>query len=131
VLSVDEKSQFYYDDFLGQISSGEKLAKNEDQVLLKLMSSVAATPRKRFVLTTREYILAQAKAEHERLARSSIDLYRFVVNCEEYGDFEKAKILANHLYFYGVPYKHIEALIEGARFRNIILVCPHFVCQGL
>lgn len=114
------KQVFYYDDFLGQISSGEKLAKNEDQVLLKLMKSIQATPRKRFVLTTREYILAQAKAEHERLANSEIDIYRFVVDCDDYGDYEKAKILANHLYFHGVPRKHIEALIDGAKFRKII-----------
>lgn len=114
------KQVFYYDDFLGQISSGEKLAKNEDRVLLKLMKSVQATPRKRFVLTTREYILAQAKAEHERLANSEIDLYRFVVNCDDYGDYEKAKILANHLYFHGVPRGHIESLIDGAKFRKII-----------
>lgn len=93
------KQVFYYDDFLGQVSSGEKLAKNEDRVLLNLMKGVASTPRKRFVLTTREYILAQAKSEHEQLARSDIDIYRFIVDCEEYGEFEKAKILANHLFF--------------------------------
>lgn len=114
------KQVFYYDDFLGQISSGEKLAKNEDRVLLQLMNSVAATPRKRFILTTREYILAQAKAEHEQLARAEIDIYRFVVNCEEYSEFEKAQILANHLFFFGVPQSHIESLIDGSHYRRII-----------
>lgn len=31
----DSKQVFYYDDFLGQVSSGEKLAKNEDGALLQ------------------------------------------------------------------------------------------------
>lgn len=114
------KQAFYYDDFLGQISSGEKLAKNEDRVLIKLMTSVASTPRKRFILTTREYILAQAKAEHEQLSRADIDIYRFVVDCEEYDDLEKARILANHLFFFGVPQSHIKALIDDRRYREII-----------
>src|SRR5690606_23277939 len=93
------KQVFYYDDFLGQITKGDKLDKNEDRVLLQLIGAVAHTRNKRFILTTREYILAQAKAEHEHLARSHIDLFRFVVKCEDYGDMDKARILANHLYF--------------------------------
>jgi len=36
----DSKQVFYYDDFLGQISSGEKLAKNEDGALLQLLRAI-------------------------------------------------------------------------------------------
>ena len=114
------KQVFYYDDFLGQISTGEKLGKNEDRALLQLIASIARTGNKRFVLTTREYILAQAKAEHEQLARSNIDLYKFVVRCEDYSDLDKARILANHLYFARVPQDHIAALVEGGAYRKII-----------
>lgn len=114
------KQVFYYDDFLGQISTGEKLAKNEDQVLLRLMASVAQSPRKRFVLTTREYILAQARSEHERLARADLDIFRFIVSCDDYSKFEKAQILANHLFFFDVPYPHIEALVEDKRYERIV-----------
>jgi hypothetical protein len=114
------KQVFYYDDFLGQISTGEKLGKNEDRALLQLIASIARTGNKRFVLTTREYILAQAKAEHEQLARSNIDLYKFVVKCEDYSELDKARILANHLYFARVPQEHIAALVEGRAYRNVI-----------
>ncbi len=78
-----------------------------------LMAAVARTPNKRFVLTTREYILAQAKKEHEHLSRSHIDLFRFVVECEDYTELDKARILANHLYFAKVPQAHIAALVAG------------------
>lgn len=114
------KQIFYYDDFLGQISTGEKLGKNEDRALLQFIDLVHRSSNKRFILTTREYILAQAKAEHEQLARSEIDLYRFVVACEDYSDEEKARILANHLYFAHVPQEHIAALVEKRTYLSII-----------
>lgn len=117
---ADVKQVFYYDDFLGQISTGEKLGKNEDRALLQLLGAISRTANKRFVLTTREYILAKAKAEHEQLARSKIDLYRFVVSCDDYSELDKARILANHLYFAQVPQKHIAALVEDRKYRKII-----------
>ena len=114
------KQVFYYDDFLGQISTGEKLGKNEDRALLQLIEAIASTANRRFVLTTREYILAQAKAEHEHLARAKIDLYRFVVSCDDYSELDKARILANHLYFAHVPQEHIAALVDDHTYRKII-----------
>lgn len=118
--SSDTKQIIYYDDFLGQISSGEKLGKNEDRALLQLVASVGQTANKRFILTTREYILAQAKAEHEQLARSNVDLYRFVVACSDYSELDKARILANHLYFSHVPQEQIAALVERQAYRRIL-----------
>ena len=114
------KQVFYYDDFLGQISTGEKLRKNEDRTLLQLIGAVRRNANRRFILTTREYILAQAKVEHERLARADLDLYRFVVSCEDYSEFEKAQILANHLYFANMPQEYIAALIRNRDYRRII-----------
>jgi DNA polymerase III delta prime subunit len=114
------KQLFYYDDFLGQISVGEKLDKNEDRVLLQLVESVARTAHKRLLLTTREYILAQAKVQHERLSRSDIDLHKFVVSCSDYSDVDKARILANHLYFWNVPQSHIRAIIASRTYKEII-----------
>ena len=114
------KQVFYYDDFLGQISTGEKLGKNEDRALLQLIQGVARTANKRFILTTREYILAQARAEHEHLARANIDLYRFVVSCNDYSDLDKARILANHLYFARVPQEYIAALVEDRTYHEIV-----------
>ena len=116
----DAKQVFYYDDFLGQISTGEKLGKNEDRALLQLVQSVSRTANKRFILTTREYILAQAKIEHEHLARSRIDLHQFVVSCDDYSDLDKARILANHLYFARVPQEHIAALVAERTYHDII-----------
>ena len=116
----DVKQVFYYDDFLGQVSGGEKLAKNEDGALLQLMQSIQHSASKRLVLTTREYILAQAKRDHEKLARANLDLYRFVLECRDYDRDAKARILANHLYFNRVPQQHIAAIVRDGGYRKII-----------
>jgi hypothetical protein len=116
----DSKQVFYYDDFLGQVSSGEKLAKNEDGALLQLLRAIQHSSSKRFILTTREYILAQAKREHEKLARASLDIYSFVVECRDYDEEAKARILANHLYFNQVPQEHVAAIVRYEGYREII-----------
>lgn len=116
----EKKQLFYYDDFLGQISDGDKLAKNEDRSLLRFISAISRQRNRRFILTTREYILAKAKTQHERLSQSEIDIYKFVVSCDEYTESDKARILANHLYFLDVPSEHIAALVNGRNYLKII-----------
>jgi broad-specificity NMP kinase len=61
-LGYHNKPRFYYyDDFLGQTAQADKLNKNEDQKLLDFMAGVRDSNESVFVLTTREYILNQAK----------------------------------------------------------------------
>jgi hypothetical protein len=90
---------FYYDDFLGQTSLQEKLHKNEDSRLIALLRRVSKSPNKRFVLTTREYILAQARARYERLANEDFDAMTCVVALDDYTTQIRAEILYNHIYF--------------------------------
>lgn len=94
---------FYYDDFLGQTAIGEKLGKNEDSRLVSLMQRVAGTPGKRFLLTTREYILAQARQRYERLDRHRFDLLTCVLDVAGYTYRARAAILYNHVAASGLP----------------------------
>src|SRR5262249_24595766 len=110
----------YYDDFLGQVSSGEKLAKNEDEAILQLLRAIQHNTSKRLILTTREYILAQAKRIHEKLARANLDVYRFVIECGDYDNEAKASIFAYHLYFNDVPEEHSGGLVRDRGYRRII-----------
>jgi hypothetical protein len=71
VLNHEEKQIFYYDDFLGQTSFEEKFNKNEDRRLLNFIETVRKSPNTRFIMTTREYILNQAKFTYEKLACSN------------------------------------------------------------
>lgn len=90
---------FYYDDFLGQAAVADKLNKNEDARLDVLMSAVIRTKNKRLILTTREYILEQAKRDYERLERMGLEAHKHVIRLEDYTRLNKAQILYNHLYF--------------------------------
>jgi len=121
-FSADPKTKqvFWYDDFLGQVSLGDKLAKNEDRAILQLIRAVAAHPNRRFVLTTREYILRQAVRQHEALSRGDLDLYKHVLALEDYSEEDKARILLNHLYFYAVPQEHINALLADRAHLRVI-----------
>jgi hypothetical protein len=114
----DVKQVFYYDDFLGQVSVGEKLAKNEDGALVQILHALQYRRTKRLILTTREYILAQAERDYEKLARANLDVYRFVIECRDYDKEAKARILANHLSH--VPSEHIAAIIREKGYRKII-----------
>ena len=114
------KQAFYYDDFLGQITLGGKLQKNEDRGILHLMRAVAKTAGKRFILTTREYILAQAREQYEVLSRADLSISTCVLELDDYSPLDKAKILANHLYFSDVPQDYIDELLRDQRYLKII-----------
>ncbi|MET7816401.1 restriction endonuclease [Streptomyces sp. NPDC005395] len=117
----DEVKQiYYYDDFLGQTTLDEKLGKNEDGRLLSLMGRVARDPHKRFILTTREYILAQAKQRYERLDRHSFDAQMCVLDLQKYTFPARASILYNHVYNSPLP-ASVKALFASPRvYRPII-----------
>lgn len=88
---------FYYDDFLGQTAIDEKLGKNEDGRLISLMERVSRAPAKRFLLTTREYILAQAQQRYERLDRHRFDIMTCVLDVTDYTYRARASLLYNHV----------------------------------
>ena len=113
------KQVFYYDDFLGQFGT-EGLDKNEEKLLLQLISSIARNRNRKFILTTREHVFQQSKIRYEKLANSEIDIYRFVVDCRDMSEFEKAKILANHLFFNDVPQEHIVEVARNRFYRFLI-----------
>ncbi|MFV2085743.1 restriction endonuclease [Micromonospora sp. LOL_021] len=90
---------FYYDDFLGQTTLQDKLHKNEDSRIISLLRRSHRASNKRFVLTTREYILAQAKTRYEKLASQDFDALKCVLDLGEYTPLVRAEILYNHVYF--------------------------------
>jgi hypothetical protein len=116
-----EQQIFYYDDFLGQTSLDEKLLKNEDHDLLRLIRACRDNSKtKRLILTTREYLLAQAMRQHEVLERSGINLAQCTIRLEDYTPRIRAEILVNHLFFYGVNQDCCRLLVESSDARKIV-----------
>jgi MoxR-like ATPase len=109
---------FYYDDFLGT-TGFDPLGKNEDRRLIDFMHEVSGTTGWRFVLTTREYILANAKTRYEALAEASFDTSTCVITLQDYTDAIRAQILYNHLYFSDLPPEFREALLPAKLYRRV------------
>lgn len=120
-VSYHKKSRFYYyDDFLGQTAQADKLNKNEDQKLLDFMASVRNSKDSVFVLTTREYILNQAKLHYEKLAREKFDHRTCIIDLAKYSRRIRAQILYNHLHFSDLPRPHLENLVAKRGYVQIV-----------
>jgi len=120
-VSYHNKPRFYfYDDFLGQTAQADKLNKNEDQKLLDFMASVCGSKDSVFVLTTREYILNQAKLHYEKIAREKFDHRTCIVDLSKYTRRIRAQILYNHLHFSDLPRLYLEALVTKRGYIQIV-----------
>jgi len=120
VFDSEAKQVFYYDDFLGQTSFREKFEKNEEARLIEFMAAVARRPSKRFILTTREYILQQATTEYEKLRRVNEDFSKLIIDLEDYTRLDRARILYNHLYFSDIETAVIVGALRDKRYLTII-----------
>ena len=120
VYNQEEKQVFLYDDFLGSTSLETKLNKNESKDLLSFMNMVSKQKNKKFILTTREYILYQAQQTYEELSRHDFSLNNCVIALEDYTKFDRAKILYNHLYFNKIPSKCILDILDEDKILHII-----------
>ena len=117
---ADSKRQvFYYDDFLGQTDRMEKLGKNEDSRLGQFIDLVRKSSEKRLILTTREYILQQARLSYERLEVAAEMIPTLIVNLSDYTQLQRARILYNHIYFSDLSSEAIESILEERRYVDI------------
>ena len=120
VLNRNQRQIFYYDDFLGKTTLEQKLDKNEDVELIRFCEAMKKSSGHRFIMTTREYILNQAKAIHESLSHSNIDFKKCTIELSSYSEYDKAKILYNHVFFSDLKINHKEDLLRDRAYRKII-----------
>lgn len=110
----------YYDDFLGQASFSESLVKNEEQNLVRLLTLAKSHDYLKVILTTREYILAEAMQRYERLANSDIAMSKCIVDLSSYTRLDRARILYNHLHFFSMSRSDLEPLLGGDDYLRIV-----------
>ena len=89
----------FFDDFLGQNSLEAKFDRGEDSELVRLIRMVEDDPTKVFILTTRDYVLRQAKQSYERLGDELLQLAKVTVTTEGITPAQRVHILYNQLYF--------------------------------
>jgi DNA polymerase III delta prime subunit len=121
VIGTDRKLVIVYDDFLGSLNfESIRFEKNEDHSLLSLIDKAARSPNLRFILTTREYILEDAKRVHRTFNDRANDLIKYTLIIEEYTKIHRAKILFNHLYFSDLSNTRLQKLIEQQIYKTIV-----------
>lgn len=103
---------FLYDDFLGQLSFGERLGKNEDRRLADFVAKVRSMRTKRLIMTTREYILQDARQTYDCLNALDRRLH-FVLALQDYTRGDRARILYNHLWHADVSVAALREIAAG------------------
>ncbi len=120
LADASEKRLILLDDFLGQVRLSADHVRGVDARLPPLLSRVAAHENLRFILTTRDYILAQARSLSARLAPDRINTREYVLNVGRYTRAVKARILYNHLYFSALTPQQKEQVLAEDFFLKII-----------
>lgn len=115
-----KKQVFFFDDFLGSNTFvlGEKDFEN------KLVSFVKAIGREKkgklFIMTTREYILTQAKEYYEKFKLNNVDIAKCTLDLGSYSKYIRASILYNHIAEAHLPQAYIEKLLEDNKYQVLI-----------
>jgi len=120
ILKAGTRQVFYYDDFLGQTGWEDKLEKNEEQTILDFIAYVRRHEHAVFILTTREYILQQARNVYEKLHSADFDHEKCIIKLASYTRRNKAHILFNHVFFSDLPDDHRQALIRREYLLKIV-----------
>lgn len=119
--NTDRKLALVYDDFLGQLEfSSKRFEKNEDQSLFLLMEKISRTENLRLILTTREYILEDAKRIHGVFSSKADEIIKCTLSLGDYSESARGKVLFNHLYFSDLPDSRMIALLNTKAYKNIV-----------
>lgn len=120
VFEDGKKQVFYFDDFLGANFLEDGLERNEESDFISFIRKIGASNNKKLILTTREYILTQAKARYEKLKNSDIDIVKCTIDMSKYSKRIKAKILYNHLFYSKLPEEYFENILSDKGYKKII-----------
>ena len=120
VYKEGRKQIFLYDDFLGRNFLEDRLRKNEDQRIIKFIDKIRKAGDKVLIMTTREYILNQAKEKYDSFDTNDIDLSKCIVDLSKYSFLVRAQILYNHLFFSPLPKAYIEPLMKKENYLRIV-----------
>lgn len=113
------KQIFLFDDFLGS-NVFEKGERGFDSKLVSFIESVSKSKDKLFIMTTREYILSEAKDEYEKLNIANVDLRKCTLDFKYYTRGIRAKILYNHLACAGIPREYLSEVVKSRRYLQIV-----------
>lgn len=115
----DKKQVFFFDDFLGA-SVFEDGGTGFAQKLLTFIRQIKTDKSKAFILTTREYILAEARTHYEKMRTENIEIAKCILDVGAYTRAVKAKILYNHMANAQLPQEYITQFLKDRNYNLII-----------
>jgi len=119
--AIDRKVVVFYDDFLGRHPFDSlRFGKNEEHSLLQFLDKVRRSPNLRFILTTREYLLADAQRIHGAFASCAHEILKCTLRLEDYSKARRAQMLFNHLYFSDLPDSRLARLVKDRVYKTIV-----------
>ena len=118
-LQKGKKQVFFFDDFLGS-TFFQNDEKGFDQKLVAFIEKVKYETDKIFILSTREYILAEAKQTYDVFSTKNLELAKCVLDLSNYTESIRAEILYNHLAMARLPLPYVRALIAKRSYLRII-----------
>ncbi len=117
----DEKRQiFFFDDFLGRVRFEAQDEINVDAKIIKFIEKVKKSHNKVLIFATREYILNQARNTFETFEISNISIAKCILDLASYTRIIRAQIIYNHLFFAGIPYSHLQNLLENKNYLRLV-----------
>ncbi|WP_350000924.1 restriction endonuclease [Pseudarthrobacter sp. WHRI 8279] len=93
-----KKQVFVFDDFLGRSARGDLIERNEDEDIPGFAERVHAAGDKCFIMTTRGYILGQARVIYDRLSKPALKLAECLLELEDLDLRSRSLILYNHVW---------------------------------
>ncbi|HHQ4441802.1 AAA family ATPase [Aeromonas hydrophila] len=119
-ITDSKKQVFFFDDFLGKVALNRQALAHKDSELARFMRRVQRSPNARFILTTRGYILEEARRVSEYLGDPHLNVMKYILNVGIYTRRIKARILYNHLLVLETPHSHILSLLESKKLAEIV-----------
>ncbi len=120
VFEPGKKQIFYFDDFLGR-NYLNALKRHEDSHIIQFIKRVYKDVTKRFILTSRSTILNQGKTLSDMYHIKNIDQNEYELKIDSLTNFEKAKILYNHIWFSELDEEYIDEIYKDKRYHKIIM----------
>lgn len=119
MFSKEKRQIFFFDDFLGANSFVQQSVSFENK-LITFIDKVRNSKHKLFIMSTREYVLSEAKAYYEKLSMSNIDIAKCTIELEYYTKTIRARILYNHLAEADIPGDYINVFLDKRGYHAII-----------
>lgn len=119
MYNKEKRQVFFFDDFLGSNSFVQQSVSFENK-LITFIEKVKNSKHTLFILSTREYVLSEAKAHYEKLSMSDIDIAKCTIELEYYTRSIRARILYNHLAEANIPPEYIDVFLEKRGYLDII-----------